>query len=303
MDNDESRTSPDLDAAVTAFALSNPQMGQAKVAAALRERGIMVSASGVRYLWSKRGLETTYKRLKAIEQDGRAGSALTESQRAIVRRGEVQRRFARLSNVQPEYPRGEAIARRDLILVAAAQLFVERGYAGTSMREIAARAGLLAGSVYHYYPAKEKLFLAVQKEGFRQIMDRVERAVASGTDPWQRIELACAEHVQSVVAGDAISRVTAIGLFAIHEERLRGRLKRDRDRYETLFRKLIESAPMKRGVDRSLFRLALFGALNWTLLWYRPGRRSPADIARQIVAMLRGESSAPRTSTEKWRRA
>jgi hypothetical protein len=41
------------------------------------------------------------------------------------------------------------------------------------------------------------------------------------------------------------------------------------------------------GVDRSYLRLTLLGAINWTLIWYRPGGDSPATIARQIVALIR----------------
>ena len=273
----------DLKTAVTAFALSQPQMGQASVAAALCDQGIAVSPSGVRYLWRKRGLETKFKRLKALEQ---AGPQLNDSQRDILRRGETARRFARRSVTAANTEDQGTIARRELIIAAAAELFVDRGYAGTSMRDIAAKVGLLAGSLYHYYRAKDKLFVAVQKEGFRQIMERVERAIAKASDPWMRLELACAEHVHSVVAGDAISRVTATGLFGIHEAALQRRLRVDHDRYERVFRDLIDALSL-RYVDRSLFRLTLFGAMNWTLVWYRSGRLSPSDIARSIVALLR----------------
>ena len=277
------RPDSDIEAAVTALALSNPQMGQAKVAATLRERGMAISPSGVRYLWAKHGLETTFKRLKALERSGRAsGIRLTESQRELVRRGERAREFERATRDDAQ----GSIARRELILNAAAELFVERGYGGTSMRDIAARVGLLAGSVYHYYPAKENLFLAVQREGFRQIIERVDRAIASERDPWKRLKLACTEHVESVVAGDAISRVTAIGLFAIHEDALQRRLRRDHERYEQIFRRLIDALPLRAGTDRSLLRLTLFGAMNWTQVWYRAGRRSPASIAQEMITIL-----------------
>lgn len=281
-------TAVDLDAAVTRYALTHPQLGQAKVAKALQAQGVSVSASGVRYLWRRRGLETTLKRLEAIANSDSRSATLTDGQREIVRRGEAGRNFAGKTGGWTAEARGRtAVARRELILAAAAELFVERGYGGTSMREIAGRVGLLAGSVYHYYPAKENLFLAVQKEGFRQIVERVEHVIRGSTDPWQRLELACAEHLHSVVAGDPIAQVTGTGLFAIHEGALQGRLKHDRDRYEAIFRKLINALDLPRGVNRSLFRLALFGALNWTRVWYRPGRKQPDAIARDVVAMLR----------------
>jgi AcrR family transcriptional regulator len=285
------RDAVDLDAAVTRYARTHPQLGQAKVAAALRAQGVSVSASGVRYIWRKHGLETTFKRLEAIAKSTLRGATLTDGQREIVRRGEVRRKFARKSQARAAAAdRGTANARRELILAAAAELFVERGYAGTSMREIAGRVGLLAGSVYHYYPAKENLFLAVQKEGFRQILERVEQAVRGSRDPWQRLELACAEHVHSVVAGNPIARVTATGLFAIHEDALQRHLEHDRDRYEAIFRELVQALDLPPGVDRALFRLALFGALNWTLVWYRPGGKEPETIARDVVAILRGRA-------------
>lgn len=284
----EEPTAIDLDAAVTRYALTYPQLGQAKVAEALQAQGVAVSASGVRYLWRKRGLETTLKRLESIARSGTRGATLTDGQREIVRRGEAGRKFAGKTGARTGGARGEtAVARRELIVAAAAELFVERGYGGTSMREIAARVGLLAGSVYHYYPAKENLFLAVQKQGFRQIVARVEHVIRGSTDPWQRLELACAEHLHSVVAGDPIARVTGTGLFAIHEEALQRRLKHDRDRYEAIFRKLINALDLPRGVDRSLFRLVLFGALNWARVWYRPGRKQPDAVARDVVAILR----------------
>jgi len=286
--NRKERAAVDLDAAVTRYALEHPQLGQAKVAEALHAQGVSVSASGVRYLWRKHGLETTFKRLEAIARSGHRSATLTDGQREIVRRGMARRKFAGKAGAPGVDARGgTAVERRALIVAAAAELFVERGYAGTSMREIAGRVGLLAGSVYHYYPAKENLFLAVQKEGFRQIIERVERALRGSTDPWQRLELACAEHVHSVVAGNAILRVTGTGLFAIHEEALQRRLKPDRDRYEAIFRKLIRALDLPRGVDRSLFRLALCGALNWTRVWYRAGGKPPAAIAHDVVAILR----------------
>jgi len=46
--------------------------------------------------------------------------------------------------------------------------------------------------------------------------------------------------------------------------------------------------PLPAATDRSLWRLQLLGALNWTPTWYRPGGdKAPADIARAMVAALR----------------
>jgi AcrR family transcriptional regulator len=47
------------------------------------------------------------------------------------------------------------VRRRDEILAAAAALFASAGYTNTSMREVAAASGILAGSLYHHFESKE----------------------------------------------------------------------------------------------------------------------------------------------------
>ena len=175
------------------------------------------------------------------------------------------------------------------IVQAAAELFVEHGYGGTSIRDIADRVGMLPGSIYHYFPAKEDLFVAIHHEGFRSLIKRTSEVLrqSAGADPWKRLELACAEHITDVAAGTPISRVTATALFAIHEDRLQRRLKADRENYDQMFRQLIAELNLPAHIDRTIFRLNLLGALNWSHVWYRPGKSTPREIAARTVAILK----------------
>jgi AcrR family transcriptional regulator len=56
-------------------------------------------------------------------------------------------------------------ARPEEITAAALELFVERGYAGTRLDDVAARAGVSKGTLYLYFANKEELFKAVVREG------------------------------------------------------------------------------------------------------------------------------------------
>jgi AcrR family transcriptional regulator len=277
-----------LEASVLLFASQHPQFGQAKVARALTSGGQTISPSGVRYIWKKHHLETAYQRLKALQQlPARSAASLTVSQLATLKRGDLSRKLSQNSRdgghetVVPD-------ERQDQILRAAAELFVKQGYAGTSIRDIAQQVGLLAGSVYHHFRSKEDLFVGIHREGFRQLVMLSENAIRNETDPWHRLELACAVHIDSAVAGNAIARITAVGLFAIHEDRLQKRLEKDRKKYDQLFRKLVAGLNLSSRTNRSIFRLALLGALNWTLVWYKPGKATPQAIARDLIQIFRG---------------
>ncbi len=293
--SDHSKRDPgtgSLEQSVLLLARRHPQHGQATAARVLNSLGHAISPSGVRYIWKKHNLETAYKRLKAIVAlRDPAKENLTPNQLAILKRGDISRGLVQDSRGR-KAAGGTAAPdeRQNQILTAAADLFVKQGYGGTSVRDIAHRVGLLAGSVYHYFPCKEDLFVAIHHEGFRQLVVRSELAIRAESDPWKRLELACAVHIDSAVEGDAISRITAIGLFAIHEDRLQRRLEKDRETYDQQLRKLVAALDLPRKTDRSIFRLALLGALNWTLIWYRPGKLTPKQIARALIRTLRGST-------------
>jgi len=63
----------------------------------------------------------------------------------------------------------------DAILGAALDLFVERGFHGTSVPSVAERAGVAAGTIYHYFASKEALVNALYKRWKAEIMARVVR--------------------------------------------------------------------------------------------------------------------------------
>jgi AcrR family transcriptional regulator len=72
---------------------------------------------------------------------------------------------------------GKKEVTREKILDTAVELFRERGFDETTMREVAARAGVALGLTYHYFPAKEALVMAyyerVQAEHRRVVEERV----------------------------------------------------------------------------------------------------------------------------------
>src|SRR5918998_3534570 len=73
------------------------------------------------------------------------------------------------------------------ILDAAASLFLEQGYEGLSMRQIAERIGYSATTIYRYYEDKDDLLFAIVREGFLRFGKQLAKAAASSDDPRARL--------------------------------------------------------------------------------------------------------------------
>src|SRR5258706_5164712 len=76
-----------------------------------------------------------------------------------------------------------AEARRRIIAVAEG-LFTQRGFEGTSMRDIAAAANLNVAASYYYFPSKEELLWAVSEKGGLELLALAKSAIEGIADPW-----------------------------------------------------------------------------------------------------------------------
>ncbi len=187
---------------------------------------------------------------------------------------------------------GRVSDRRPDILEAAALLFGERGYAATSMRDIARRVGLLGGSLYHHIRSKEELFAEIHDLALEGVSDLIRRRIATSSDPWERLELACVTMLEEQLTDHSITLPLMNDFRAVPPD-LRTRLVPKRDAFEAVFTGLVADLPLAGGLDRTLYRILLLTELNNVSAWYRPeGALSPVDIARQILRVFRDGGDA-----------
>jgi AcrR family transcriptional regulator len=160
------------------------------------------------------------------------------------------------------------------------------------MRDIAKAMEILPGTIYYYFPSKESLLVAVHLEGVRRISAKIEAAIQkSKADPWQKLSDAAAGYLESMLGSDRdLSSVIIAEFPTRHSKKLRTQLLANREVVEIHFRKLVADLPLRRGIDRSLWRLALMGQLAWTHAWYKKGKHSPGEIGHRLVDFLRRNS-------------
>ncbi len=73
---------------------------------------------------------------------------------------------------------------RAKLIRAGRALFARKGYAGVGTEEIARRAGVTRGALYHQFPAKEDLFLAVYEQVERDLTERVSGLLGDVASPF-----------------------------------------------------------------------------------------------------------------------
>ena len=182
--------------------------------------------------------------------------------------------------------------RRQQILVEAARLFAAKGFEATSVRDIAQATGILAGSLYYHFASKEELFVAVHAAGMEILIRTAEEAIRGVTDPWDRLSAVAAAHCTAVLESSDFM-LLVVPNFPKSIGQYRDELIRQRDAYEAIISTVVAGLDLPATVDPRLFRLHFIGALNWTQSWYRPASGlTPAEIGRQLVAMLRPARSA-----------
>jgi len=178
--------------------------------------------------------------------------------------------------------------RRREVLAAASDLFATNGFEATSMRDIAAVAGLMSGSLYYHFASKEEMYVAVQDASISKIYNAVEAAIANVGDPWSRLEAAAVAQLEAILDRSGF-RVLVTPMFPPGlDPAVRQRLVEQRDRFEQMIDLVIAALPLSAEIDRHIFQKHYLGAINWVGIWYDPkGPLKPAQIARQIIASLK----------------
>ena len=194
---------------------------------------------------------------------------------------------------------GKAEGTRQGILDAAARIFRRDGYSAARLTDIAAEIGMKAGSLYYHFGSREALVEAVMEVGTRRTHQAVLQAIAvlpPGAGALARLEAAIERHLVMVLAQEDIASAT-IKLIWQAPAAVRDKVLVEQRAYGDLWRALLEDAraagAIRPDLDLSVTRMAIMGALNWAADWYRPGRLTPDEIARDIAAMVIG-GLAPR---------
>lgn len=155
------------------------------------------------------------------------------------------------------------------ILTAALEAFVEHGYHGTSIRDIAAASGLSVPGVYHHYRSKQEILAALMAATMDELLGRSHAALASAeADPVARFEAVVESLVRFHMARRGQAFVGSSEMRSLEPDNRAAHVER-RDEQQGMIRTLLED-----GVAAGVF-----------------ATRHPADVARAISSLCVGVAS------------
>jgi AcrR family transcriptional regulator len=178
--------------------------------------------------------------------------------------------------------------RRDALLRVSAKLFREKGFDGTSIRDISAAAGMHSGSPFYHFKTKQDILVAVMEQGLAEGLRKTEEVMALPLPP----ELKFAKLIRTQL-GTILEEGNDFIPVLLYDWRSltpanRRRVVALKDRYDTQWQQVIDdlqSAGCMPG-DAQLVRLLILGAVNWAGTWYRLGGRLSLDKVAEDAARL-----------------
>src|ERR1700733_2761220 len=93
----------------------------------------------------------------------------------------------------------ESLSTSERLLIGSAELFREKGYAGTTTRELSAVAGIQNGSLYHHVGGKEDLLYRLCVSALDDVAAIFAATTAEEPDPRARLELLARRYVEQAL--------------------------------------------------------------------------------------------------------
>ena len=193
--------------------------------------------------------------------------------------------------------------KRDAILDIAAQCFADRSYPAASMNEIATACGTSKARLYHYYDSKEAILFDLMDRYTQRLLSLIAQTDATAQRRnlddraalhelirafLQEYESSATRHVALLNDTQFLSDVPDehLGTPAVSPRELI--LNRQRDVVAAVTRALRRAYPDRlNAANQTAITMMLFGMINWTFTWLRPGGPiSYVAFADEVIALL-----------------
>lgn len=203
----------------------------------------------------------------------------------------VAKRDSNRKKIEPAAPQKSQIS-REVILRVAAQLFRQQGYSATTLRQIADKAGMKAGSIYYHFDSKTAILDEVLELGLQRIFDAVRASVNDLGKGSHRNKISAAIKAHLVTLLQESDYTSAnMRVYGQLPERIKKRHRPLRRAYGKYWDDMLVDAQRAGEIRSDLvivpLRRFILGALNWTVEWFDARKNSSVqDLADRTTLLI-----------------
>jgi len=187
----------------------------------------------------------------------------------------------------------------EFILRSAAQIFADKSYHSTSMREISRATNVSLAGLYHYCKSKEELLFLIQDNCFGRVLDRLQERLVDVNDPVVKLQIFIENHLSFFAANMAEMKVLSHEAESLQGE-LHAHVSGKKDKYTKLATSILREVHSTQTgkVNLTVATYALFGMMNWIYNWYDPKGKLKVHELSQNLTRLFLEGFAPGSVSE-----
>ncbi|WP_170285651.1 TetR/AcrR family transcriptional regulator [Microbacterium rhizomatis] len=170
------------------------------------------------------------------------------------------------------------VARKEVIIRAAAKVFAENGFSAATVRDVADEADMLSGSLYYYFDSKESIVEQVLVEYLDMQIRAYERAVEATERPVERLEQLVAEALRGTVTHR--EHLTILQNDWQYVGPMQGILERQAQIEKIWLRTIqegIDSGALRADIDPRMIYRTVMGAIQAVIRWFDPRGRVSID--------------------------
>ncbi len=182
-----------------------------------------------------------------------------------------------------------AETRKDQVLETAEKLFAQKGFAATTMRDLATAVGVEAASLYSHIKSKDELLETICFGMAEKFVDAIKEVNDIYFSAEEKLRTAIRNHVGIMCSSTSACKVFMDEWRNLTEPRLT-EFKWLRNEYEQGFRDILQTGEdegLFNEVDKKFAVLTILGAMNWITEWHRPdGGMKPDQIADRLSQFI-----------------
>lgn len=175
------------------------------------------------------------------------------------------------------------------LLAAAAKLFREKGYAGTTVRDLAAEVGILSGSIFHHFSNKEEILFVVMLEVVIAMEEALKDALAEAETTRDKIRALITTELDFIHGEAGNATAVLIYEWRVLSREQQQKILKGRENYFKYWHETLQQAKADglTVIEPEYLRQLLHGALAWTTYWYKPdGKLSVEQLSDRALTLV-----------------